>query len=100
MRIERQCAFEKAERFRALAYPLICTRRASTEDVVQSIRMLGWSRRLSARQLDVERDGDAAGDLVLQREKVLHIAVELLSPQMGVGFGVDQLGIDADLVAR
>jgi len=35
----------------------------------------------------------------LQGQQIAHVAVELLGPPMRVGFGVDQLGIDPDLVA-
>jgi hypothetical protein len=44
--------------------------------------------------------GDAACDLVLYREQIARVAIEALGPQMRIGLGVDQLGSDADLLAR
>src|SRR5438105_2751986 len=51
-------------------------------------------------QLKVERNGDPARDLVLQGEQIAYVSVEALGPQMRVALGIDQLGVDADLVAR
>jgi hypothetical protein len=51
-------------------------------------------------QLDVERTRDPARDLVLEGEHIARIAVEPVCPEMRVGFGVNQLGADAELVAR
>ena len=62
--------------------------------------MLASPSRLSADQLEIECDGDAGRDLILQREQVGGIALEPLRPQMRIGLGVDQLRVDADLVAR
>ena len=39
------------------------------------------------------------GDLILQSEQVVYVAVEALCPQLLIGFGIDQLGRDADLIA-
>jgi hypothetical protein len=36
----------------------------------------------------------------LQRKQVHGLTIEALGPQMHVGLGVDQLGADADLIAR
>jgi len=36
----------------------------------------------------------------LQSEQIAYHAVELFGPKMRIGFGIDQLGIDADLAAR
>jgi hypothetical protein len=54
----------------------------------------------SADQLNVERSRDAACNLVLQREEIPRVAIEPLGPQMRIGCGVNQLGVDADPVAR
>ena len=62
--------------------------------------MLGRPGGLRADQLEVERDRDPARDLVLQSEQIARVAVEPLGPEMRVGLGIDQLGVDADLVAR
>jgi hypothetical protein len=37
---------------------------------------------------------------VLQGEQITRIAIEPLRPQMRIGLDIDQLGVDADLVAR
>src|SRR6516162_2432185 len=74
--------------------------RTPPENVVERVGMLGGPRSLSSDQLYIERYRDPARDLVLQSEQIGHVAVESLSPQMSIGFGVDQLRIDADLVAR
>jgi hypothetical protein len=47
-----------------------------------------------------QRDCDPGRDLVLQAEQIARVTVEALGPQMRVGLGIDQLGVDADLVAR
>src|ERR1700730_17343144 len=62
--------------------------------------MIGRPSSLRCDQLNVERNGDPARDLVLQREQIARVAVETLSPQMSVGLGIDQLRVDADLVTR
>ena len=60
--------------------------------------MLGRPGGLSAGQFDVERNCDPARDFVLQGEQIARVAVEPFRPKTRVGFGVDQLGVDADLV--
>jgi hypothetical protein len=55
---------------------------------------------LRSDQLDAERVREPARDLVLQREQIARVAGETLGPQMRIGLGIDQLGTDADLVAR
>jgi hypothetical protein len=62
--------------------------------------MLGRPGGLRSEQLDAERVRDPACDLVLQREQIAGVAVEPLRPEMRVGRGIDQLGIDSDLAAR
>src|SRR5256885_12628844 len=42
----------------------------------------------------------SAGDLVLQSEQVDRVALEPLGPQMRAGGRVDQLDVDANLLAR
>ena len=62
--------------------------------------MLDWPRRCGVDQLQIQRNRDPARYLVLQRERIADVAVEPLSPQMRVGFGIDQLSGDADPVSR
>src|SRR6516164_8651642 len=49
-------------------------------------------------QLRAERDGDAAGDLVLHGEQIARVAVEALGPHMHVGISINELSVDANLV--
>src|SRR5438477_10088293 len=53
---------------------------APTKNVVHCVGVLGWSRGLRPGELDVERECDAARDLVVQREQITGVAVEMLSP--------------------
>src|SRR5262245_37085985 len=62
--------------------------------------MLGRPSDLRINELEVERDRNPARNFVLEREHIARIAVEPLCPQMHIGLGIDQLGTDADLVAR
>jgi len=62
--------------------------------------MIGLPGRLCPNQRYIERVRDPARDLVLQREQVADVAVEALGPEMRVGRGVDQLGVDANPVPR
>jgi len=48
----------------------------------------------------VQRERDASGYLVLHGERIARVTVEPLCPQMRAGLGIDQLGIDPDLIAR
>jgi hypothetical protein len=48
----------------------------------------------------LHRGHDPFGDVILNGEDVLQLAVVLLGPDMLAGFGVDQLAGDADAVAR
>ncbi len=61
--------------------------------------MFGRPGGLCLDHLKVERDSDPAGDLVLYGEKIARVAVEALRPQMCVGLCINQLRVDADLVA-
>src|SRR6516225_4434467 len=61
------------------------------------IRRAGGFR---GEQLQVQGGGDPPRDLVLQGEEIPHVAIEPLRPHLRVGVGVDQLSVDADLVAR
>jgi hypothetical protein len=54
--------------------------------------MFGQSGGLRADQLEIERDRDSTGDLILQGEQIAQVAIEPLSPEMRVGRGIDQLG--------
>src|SRR5215831_8804624 len=62
--------------------------------------MLGWPGGFRSDKLKVERDGNSVRDLVLQSEQIAYVIVEPLRPEMGVGPRVDQLRVDADLIAR
>src|SRR5262245_9524824 len=62
--------------------------------------MLGRPGRLRSDELDAERVREPGGDLVLKSEQIASVAVEPLRPEMRVGRGINQLGIDADLAAR
>ena len=68
------------------------------ENVIQRIEMLGRLGRLGDHQLNVQCGCDTAHNLVLQGEEV-DGAVEALGPQVRVGLGVDQLGVDPHLIA-
>ena len=57
------------------------------------------SRRPAGGEVTVERGGDRAGDLVLQREDVGQPAVVAFGPQHLQAGGVDQLDVDADIGA-
>ena len=53
----------------------------------------------SADETELERARDVADNLVLQREHVRPLAVETFRPEMAGGRAVDQLCVDADVVA-
>ena len=72
---------------------------APPENVVQRIGMLGRPGGLDSNQLDAERVGKAARNLVLQGEQIGRVAVESLRSKIRVGRGIDQLCADADLAA-
>ena len=52
------------------------------------------------QQLEFQRRDDGLGDLVLQREDVVQVAVVALGPEVVVARRLDQLGGDADAPAR
>jgi hypothetical protein len=58
--------------------------------------MFGRSAGLGPDKLQVERNRNPARDLVLQGEQIARLAIEPLGPQMRIGRGIDQLGVDAD----
>jgi hypothetical protein len=62
--------------------------------------MPGRASGFSGGQLQVECASDAARDLVLQGEQITRVAIEPLGPEVRVGLGIDQLGVDPDLIAR
>ena len=53
--------------------------------------------RLCNCQLRLQGAGNPGGDLVLHDKEVADVAVEALGPDLGVGFGIDQDSVDADL---
>src|SRR5215831_12918037 len=73
---------------------------APAENVVEGVGTLGGPRSLSSDQLYIERGCDPTGDLILQSDQIGCVVVEPLRPQMRVGRGINQLGVDADLIAR
>ena len=101
-RIERQGTLEQGDRAprrcRAIGGFEPCG--ASPENVVQRVGIGGRPGGLRADQREIERDSDAAGDLVLQGKQIADVALEPLGPQMRAGLGIDQLGVDADLLGR
>ena len=67
---------------------------------LQVLGRLGGERfLLLRRERDAQRLGDLVGDLVLDLEDVLHLAVVALRPDREVGRGVDELGVDPQPVA-
>ena len=62
--------------------------------------MLGRLGGLCSDQLNIERVREPARDLALKDKQIARVAVEPIRPEMRVGLGIDQLGADADLVAR
>ena len=62
--------------------------------------MLDRPSDLHPDELRTKCNGSPACDQVLHGEKISRIAVEPLRPQMRIGLGIDQLGVDADLIAR
>jgi hypothetical protein len=72
----------------------------SGDGIMVCLGMLGWPGRFHRNKLKVKRYSNSVGDLVLQSEQIACVRVEPLGPEMGIGLGVDQLGIDADLIAR
>lgn len=71
----------------------------AAENEVQSFGIPDRPRGFGGEHLEVEREGDAPGDLAPQFEKVAQFAVEALGPEMRVAGRVDQLGVDAHPVA-
>src|SRR5262249_41154953 len=100
--IKRQCALEELDRCRVAMRrwglpPSCCT---SPENTVQCVEVFGRSSRLRVNDFEVERDPDPARDFVLQCEEIFGVAVEPIGPEMRGGVGVDQLGVDAQVVVR
>ena len=99
--IEKQCTFEQTYGLpEGVGRSGLRHYSARPENVVERVGIFGRPGGLHGDQLSVEGSCDPARDLVLQSEQVDRVAVEPLRPQMDVAFGVDQLRIDADLVAR
>src|SRR3954453_5114133 len=101
VRVERQRIFKMADRFGKVFTCWSPTQRCpAAKNIVESVRVLGWPSRFGADQGDIERNGYLAGHLVLQPEEVVRGMVEAVGPNMNAGFGIDQLGVDADAVTR
>jgi hypothetical protein len=60
--------------------------------------MLGRLRGLGAEQLCIEPDRAPFRDLVLYAQLIAGIAVEPLRPKMRVGPGIDQPGINPNMI--
>jgi len=101
MRIQRQRALVKVDSLgRVVTRRRLRLYRARPENVVQRVGVLSRPGALGGKQLEVELYCDSARDLVPKGEQIARVAVEPLGPQMRVSLGVDQLGVDADPVAR
>ena len=72
---------------------------APAEDIVERVGLLGRSGGLRGDQFEVQLDRNPTRDLILQSEQITRVAVEPLRSQMCVGLGIDQLGVDPDLIA-
>jgi hypothetical protein len=60
--------------------------------------MASW--RWCSVSFDRERISEATSDFVLQRENVARRSAEAFGPDVAVGNGVNELGVDPDLVRR
>lgn len=99
--VEIQRSFKRADCLGMIVARFgIGKRRASPKNVVQRVGVGGRPGCLRPDQRGMERDSDAAGDLVLQGKQIAGIALEPLGPQMRAGLGVDQLGVDTNLLGR
>jgi hypothetical protein len=101
LRVERQRMLEQPNRI-----GISVTRRrfqvssTASENVVQCIGVLDRPGGFRIHQFDAERIRYPAGDFVLHRKEIPHLAIEPLRPEMRVGHGIDQLGSDADPAAH
>ena len=79
--IERQRVLEQADRL-CVDIPRIRLEScgAPPENIVLRGGVLGRPGGLRSDQLDAESARDPAGDLILQSEQIVGVAVELLSP--------------------
>jgi hypothetical protein len=73
---------------------------ASAKNVIEHLGSIDRAGGFRRYHFQAEGGCDPAGDLVLQREQIIRVAVEPLRPQMAAGLGGDQLGSYAELVAR
>src|SRR5262249_61591663 len=62
--------------------------------------MLARAGDLCSDQLEVERECDSTGDLVLQSEQIADVVIEAVGPQIGPSVCIDQLGVGAHLLTR
>ena len=65
---------------------------------ILGVALLDGFRFLGA-EMQIERLRDFQGGLFLQREDVFHFAGEIVGPDLEAGGRVDQVDIDADLIA-
>src|SRR5947209_9505044 len=73
---------------------------ASAQDIVERVGMFGRSGGFGADQVEIQRDRNLTRYLVKQPEQVVGGLLEAIGPDMKVGLGVDQLGIDADPISN
>jgi hypothetical protein len=62
--------------------------------------MLGRAGGFRTDELYIERHRDPPGDLFLKSEQIVGVALEPLCPHMRVGLSVNELDVDASLLAR
>src|SRR6516164_11596193 len=73
---------------------------ASPKNIIEHFGMVGRSDGFSRNQFQTKSGRDPPRDLALQRKQITGGAVEPLRPQMTAGLGIDELGSDANLLAR
>src|SRR3546814_4580246 len=68
---------------------------------IDAVRLLaGGAEALLGVELRLHRGHDVLGDVVLDGEDVLQLAVVLLGPEVLAGLGVDELNGDAQALTR
>jgi len=99
--IECQRLLEQRNRIRTvLTRRRLQPYRAAAQNVIARVGALARPGCCGVDELEVERNRDPVGNLVLPGEQIAGVAVEPLCPQMHVAFGIDQLGGDADPGSR
>jgi hypothetical protein len=83
-----------------LTFPRFQCGRPSPKNILERIGIFGLPRRVGADQRLIERDRGPLSDLVLHTKQTVRIAVEPLRPKMRIGLGIDQPGIDPNMIGR